>query len=80
WDASWTIKEPATGTDMTWLGATNAGNDKLPLNGVDWMTALAFCMSLPGPGRLPTEAEWEAAASMRVGAIYPWAAANTRDG
>lgn len=74
WQASWTTTEPtlADATNgATWKGEALADNDSLPINFVDWPTALAFCATTSTGGRLPTEAEWEAAASGRAGRLFP---------
>jgi formylglycine-generating enzyme required for sulfatase activity len=80
WDASWVVREPTVydGNNFAnWLGVTQSTNDAYPVNFVDWPTALAYCVT--NGGRLPTEAEWEAAASGRSGRIFPREAAETRN-
>lgn len=80
WAEGWTATEPTKGDTTnggTWAGETSTTNDTLPINYVDFRTALAFCMA--NGARLPTEAEWESAASGREGRIFPREGAETRD-
>jgi sulfatase modifying factor 1 len=82
WDSSWnTALAPDTATltgtsglqckagYQTWTGAI--GNENLPINCVTWYEALAFC-AWDG-GFLPTEAEWNyAATGGSEQRAYPW--------
>jgi formylglycine-generating enzyme required for sulfatase activity len=81
WNPAWNIKLPADARALepalkchpayqTWTD-TPAGNENKPINCLDWYTAFAFC-AWDG-GRLPTEAEWNYAASGgSEQRYYPW--------
>ena len=54
-----------------WRGARPDGN--LPITGVSWSEASGYCAwRHQDGGRLPSEAEWEAAARGQSGRLYPW--------
>jgi len=80
WQEGWAVTEPTLGDATnggTWSGEAGTTNDALPINHVDWPTALAFCVA--NGMRLPTEAEWETAASGRLGRLFPQEPPETRN-
>ena len=79
WDVAWSVSDNfdrdlfcATGTS-----AWNASNDQLPMNCVNWFEAFAFCVW--DGGFLPTDAEWELAASGAEERLFPWSAPPSSD-
>jgi formylglycine-generating enzyme required for sulfatase activity len=81
WKSTWPSGPTApssTGGGCFWKGAADSTNDDKPINCVDYFTALGFCM-WDGGKRLPTEAEFELAASGGQNRQYPWSAPETED-
>jgi formylglycine-generating enzyme required for sulfatase activity len=80
WDVSWNNSLPADALALqtvvkcdaaaTWTD-TQGANENRPMNCIDWYQTFAFCIW--DGGRLPTEAEWNYAASAgNEQRIYPW--------
>lgn len=67
---------PAPGQQPDWRHASATRNHALsgrldaPANGVAWFDAAAYCQA--AGGRLPTAAEWVAAAGGHHGRLFPW--------
>lgn len=73
WDTAWSVQSVASllcdPTYQTWTSSPGA-NENEPINCVDWYSANAFCIW--DDGFLPTEAEWELAASGGEERVFPW--------
>jgi len=66
---------PSTGDwDPSGWGVNTSANGRAdhPQNGLKWQQARDFCEWVAPGGRLPSEAEWEYAASGPVHRKYPW--------
>ena len=66
---------PADTTDWPGTQGTNTsggGKGEHPQNGLTWQQAKDFCGWVAPGGRLPSEAEWEYAATGPVHLKYPW--------
>jgi formylglycine-generating enzyme required for sulfatase activity len=86
WSSAWNTKLPLNTAALkatlkchtayqTWTDTAD-GNETKPVNCLDWYTAFAFC-AWDG-GRLPTEAEWNYAASAgSEQRYYPWSSPST---
>ena len=60
------------GADDWGTNKSSKGRSDHPQNGLTWQQAADFCEWLAPGGRLPTETEWEYAASGPVHRKYPW--------
>lgn len=75
--AGWALRSQQSWTEPRYWGEDLwTGNDELPVIGVSWFEAYAYCRWLEErtkkPYRLPLEAEWEKAARGTEGFLYPW--------
>ena len=73
WNANdWGTNYWIAGEDPTDAGNTFHKRPDHPQNGLTWQQAEGFCGWVAPAGRLPSEAEWEYAATGSVHRKYPW--------
>jgi formylglycine-generating enzyme required for sulfatase activity len=81
WDPAWNVylgdlADAAPCGGCAWTSPPPPGHDNLPMYGLDWYDAYAFCIW--DGGFLPTDSEWNyAAAGGAEQRVYPWSSPPT---